>query len=86
MKRSIAVSLFVILVGLVSLLYNVADYSGEILPYQDAPPEILHRQAENLVRIARSLKISTGILAAGIGGLAVQLAVSFWRKKRLPRS
>lgn len=86
MKRSVALSLLVILVGLVGLLYNVADYSGEILPYQDAPPEILQHQAENLERIARSLRISAAFLAVGIGALAVQATVYLRQKKRLPRS
>ncbi len=86
MRRSLALSLLVIVVGLVGLLYNVADYSGEILPYQDAPPELLHRQAENLVRIAKSIRISAGILAIGIGALIVQGVVYLRQKKRTPRS
>ena len=86
MKRSFAIWLCVILVGLVGLLYNVADYSGEILPYQDAPPELLHRQAENLVRITKSIRISAGILAIGIGALIVQGVVYLRQKKRTPRS
>ena len=86
MKGSVALAFLVIVLGLVSLLYNVADYSGEILPYQDAPPELLHRQAENLVRIGRFIRISASIVAAGIGALIVQGVVYLRQKKRTLRS
>ena len=86
MKRSLALSLLVILSGIVLLLFNLAEYSGESLPYQDAPPELLHRQAENLMRIGRSIRISAGIVAAGIGALIVQGVVYLRQKKRTPRS
>ncbi len=86
MKRSLALSLLVILSGIVLLLFNLAEYSGESLPYQDAPPELLLRQAENLMRIAKSIRISAGILAVGIGALIVQLALYYRQKKQPPRS
>lgn len=86
MKRSLAFSLLVILVGLVLLLYNFADYSGEILPYQDPSPELLKRQAENLMRIVQFIRLSAVILAIGIGTLIVQGVAYLRRKKRCTRS
>jgi hypothetical protein len=67
----VAISLLV--TGLGATVVALAIFSGASIPYQDAPPELLVRQADE-IRDAGTLLV-VGLVAIAVGGLAL------WRSR-----
>ena len=78
------VPLAITVTGALASLYCLSDYLGEMLPYPDAPQELLDRQARNLASIAQWLRASLLLLGLGLLALILQAACLIRRWRRTP--